>query len=155
MNNKFLVFGIITLLAVGALVLVVANQKRSSSDSTTMKKQESVNNGDTPMMKDKTTSRYVAYSREIFDAAADKKRVLYFHADWCSICKPIDKEFSENADKLPGDVILFKTDYDKEEALKTKYGVTYQHTFVQVDDRGNEIASWSGGGLAELQAKIK
>jgi len=39
---------------------------------------------------------------------------------------------------------LLKVDYDKSTDLKRKYGVTYQHTFVQVDKGGHLLKKWSG-----------
>lgn len=150
MNNKLLIGLVIGALVLGGVVYVVTNQKTATTDKQTMKKEEKET-----MTKDATSPRYVAYSKEAFDAASEKKRVLYFHASWCPVCRPLDKEFSENSGKIPEDVILFKTEYDKEEALKIKYGVTYQHTFVQVDGQGNEAISWNGGGISELLAKVK
>ncbi len=101
------------------------------------------------------SGRYIAYSKEAFDAAADLKRVYYFWASWCPTCKTSNQEFLTMSDQIPQDVILFKTNYDTEEELKKKYGVTYQHTFVQVDTQGNEVAKWNGGGIKELTEKIK
>lgn len=95
-------------------------------------------------------SRYIAYSQASYDDNADKKRVLYFYAVWCPTCKIANEEFNNNLDKIPEDVILLKTDYDSETALKKKYNITYQHTFVLVDEAGNEITKWNGGGIDEL-----
>jgi hypothetical protein len=50
---------------------------------------------------------------------------------------------------------VFKTDYDTSNDLKTKYGVTYQHTFVQIDSSGNAITKWVGGDTAALIKNIK
>ncbi len=100
-------------------------------------------------------SRYIVYSQEAFDAARNKKRVLYFHAPWCPTCVPTDKEFKTNFDKIPQDVVLFKTDYDTSVELKKKYAITYQHTFVLVDENGNELAKWNGGAIAELIENTK
>jgi hypothetical protein len=66
-----------------------------------------------------------------------------------------NQDFTTNSARFPEDVVVFRTDYDKETALKTRYGVTYQHTFVQVDANGNELAKWNGGGLAELLQNLK
>ena len=44
---------------------------------------------------------------------------------------------------------ILSTDFDEHTDLKKKYGVTTQHTFVQVDADGNEIAQWSGGSTLE------
>lgn len=100
-------------------------------------------------------SRYSAYSKNAFDAAKGKKRVYFFHATWCPTCKAANEEFMSNPNGIPEDVIVFKTDYDKEAALKKQYGITYQHTFVLVDETGKELKKWNGGGLAELTANTK
>lgn len=109
--------------------------------------------GKNVVTKEKATiskSGYIVYDSTEFQKQVDKKRVLFFHAKWCPTCKVADKEFTENSDKIPSDIILFKTDYDTEKDLIALYGVTYQHTFVYVDSQGNELKKWNGGGVAEL-----
>ena len=96
------------------------------------------------------SSRYITYSKSNYDANVSKKRVLFFHAVWCPTCKIANEEFNGNLDKIPEGVVLIKTDYDTETELKKKYNITYQHTFVLVDDEGNEIKKWNGGGIEEL-----
>jgi hypothetical protein len=39
--------------------------------------------------------------------------------------------------------MVFKTDYDTQKELKTKYKITYQHTFVLVDEAGDAIKTTS------------
>ncbi|KKP67137.1 MAG: Thioredoxin [Candidatus Roizmanbacteria bacterium GW2011_GWA2_35_19] len=96
------------------------------------------------------SSRYIDYSKSLFDQMPNKKRVYFFHAKWCPTCKVANEEFTQNIDRIPNDVILFKTDYDSEKGLKSKYGITYQHTFVYVDSQGEEINKWNGGDIEEL-----
>jgi thioredoxin 1 len=95
-------------------------------------------------------SGYVEYSQKAFDDAAKMKRVLFFAATWCPSCRGADKEITENIKKIPSNVVIFKTDYDTQTALKTKYGITRQHSFVYVDAKGAALKKWSGGGLAEI-----
>ncbi len=102
-----------------------------------------------------TAGQYVDYSPDAFAAAADKKRVLFFHAKWCPFCRTADAEISGNLGDLPNDTVVFKTDYDTQSELKKKYGVTYQHTFVQVDANGNAITKWTGGGLDEINSNVR
>ena len=102
-----------------------------------------------------SNGRYVDYSPAAYAAAAGKKRVLYFYATWCPTCSVANEDFTVNAAQIPEDIVIFRTDYDKETALKTKYAITYQHTFVQVDEAGNEISKWNGGGLSELLQNLK
>lgn len=98
---------------------------------------------------------YVAYTLKAFNAARDKKRVLFFAASWCPSCQGADKDLKSKAQTIPENVVVFKVDYDKEKALKTKYNITYQHTFVQVDASGKALKTWSGGGLKEILAALQ
>jgi len=96
------------------------------------------------------SSRYLSYTPELFESLSNSKRVLFFYASWCPMCRPTDAEFTLEQDNIPLDVALFRTDYDHETELKAQYGVTYQHTFVYVDSNGKAISTWNGGGLDEL-----
>jgi thiol-disulfide isomerase/thioredoxin len=72
--------------------------------------------------------------------------VLFFNADWCPTCRVIIKELNAEAHRL-GDVTVVVVDYDRSSDLKRRYGVTYQHTYVQIDAKGKKLALWSGGGI--------
>lgn len=104
------------------------------------------------MSADKMTKGYQVYTRAAFDAAKGSQRVLFFHATWCPNCKGADADITKNLAKLPAGVTIFKTDYDKEAALKKQYGITYQHSFVLVDAQGKALKKWAGGGLKEIMA---
>ncbi len=97
-----------------------------------------------------TRGAYLLYSQAAYDAAGGKARVLFFHAGWCPTCRAADKDLNANLAELPKNVVVFKVDYDKERALKRQYNVTYQHTFVLVDDKGEALKTWSGGGAKEI-----
>lgn len=48
-----------------------------------------------------------------------------------------------------------KVNYDNSKELKTKYGVTYQHTLVQVDKDGKLLKKWAGSPtLSDLVSEI-
>ncbi|WP_424950822.1 thioredoxin domain-containing protein [Deinococcus sp.] len=102
-----------------------------------------------------TPSGYLVYTPAAFQAAKGERRVLFFHATWCPTCKAADIDIRAKLSELPEDVALFKTDYDKEVALKTRYGVTYQHTFVLVDSAGKALKKWNGGSMADVLANLK
>lgn len=86
---------------------------------------------------------------------------LYFYANWCPICKPADADFKANSSKIPPDVTVIRVNYNdtdtgqEEKDLAKKYGITYQHTFVQIDAQGKEVTKWNGGQTDELLANIK
>ncbi|MBM3272066.1 thioredoxin family protein [Candidatus Kaiserbacteria bacterium] len=112
------------------------------------------------MMKDESammkTGSYVAYAPERLADAVKGKVVLFFRAGWCPTCRSLDKDIRANAAKIPAGVTILDVDYDTATSLKQKYGVTSQHTLVQVDAQGNQIAKWGGSSsLAALVGSIK
>jgi thiol-disulfide isomerase/thioredoxin len=99
---------------------------------------------------------YESYSADKIARAETGKVVLFFHAAWCPSCRGLNTDIENNLKSIPEGVSILKTDYDKEVELKKKYGVTYQHTLVQVDKNGNMIKKWSGGAkLSNLLSEIK
>lgn len=104
-----------------------------------------------------TRGEYKTYSPDTARAeqAAGHKVVLFFHADWCPFCVEADKQFKAKLDQIPKGVTVLKTNYDTETALKKKYVVTYQHTFVQIDANGNLVSKWNGGDVDSLTKYLK
>jgi thiol-disulfide isomerase/thioredoxin len=97
---------------------------------------------------------YEAYAPEKLALAGKGKVVLYFHADWCPICRGLERDISANT--IPAGVHILKVDYGTATSLKQKYGVTYQHTFVQVDVNGTQITKWGDATtLAQVLARVK
>lgn len=92
-----------------------------------------------------TKGSYEAYSPEKLALAASGKVVLFFHASWCPTCKGVDADIVAHVAQIPSGVHILKLDYDTTGPLKQKYGVTTQHTFVQVNAQGNLLSKWSGG----------
>ena len=80
-------------------------------------------------------------------AYADTDVVLFFHATWCPTCKAADDSLTSNP--VPEGLTIVKVDYDENVDLKEKFGVTVQHTFVQVDPDGTELVKWTGSTTAE------
>ncbi|MFH2115428.1 MAG: thioredoxin domain-containing protein [Spirochaetota bacterium] len=78
-------------------------------------------------------------------AIASRKRVVYFFAaSWCPTCRETYRDLKANAEYIPDDLVIVVVDYDKSAALKTRYGVTYQHTFVTIGPMGEKLKAWSG-----------
>lgn len=99
------------------------------------------------------SDRYLEYSMENFEKNKGKKKVLFFSAVWCPTCTLANADIREQINDIPENLVILKVDYNIETELKEKYGITYQHTFVYVDDNGQEIAKWVGGALAEILEK--
>ena len=75
--------------------------------------------------------------------------VLFFNANWCSTCKIARDNIESNLNSIPSNLTIVVVDFDKETDLRKKYGVTIQHSFVQIDENGNELAKWSGSVTAK------
>ncbi len=88
---------------------------------------------------------YESYAPEkIAQAGSSHDVVLFFRASWCPTCRALDVDIKANLSKIPESLTILDVDYDNSSALKQKYSVTYQHTFVEVDKDGNMIKKWSG-----------
>lgn len=87
-------------------------------------------------------------------ASADWDIVLFFAASWCPSCRSAD-EALKSAD-IPDWLTVLKVDYDNSAELKKQYGITSQHSFVQVDNKLNMITKWSGAkNVDDIVAKLK
>lgn len=125
---------------------------KAMMDDKKMMEEEKMEDG--AMMKKAGT--YEAYVPEKLARASTGDVVLFFRASWCPTCRALDADIKTNASSIREGVTILDVNYDDSTALKQKYGVTYQHTLVQVDAAGNQIAKWTGSPtLAALLTNIK
>lgn len=121
-------------------------EQQSSTENSTIE-EESVG---------QSSGSYETYSFSKLARAEEGDVILFFHADWCPSCRALENDIEANLSSIPSEVTILKTNYDTETALRQKYGITYQHTLVQVDSDGNMIAKWSGSPtLAALLQAVK
>jgi thiol-disulfide isomerase/thioredoxin len=169
MNNKVLFLGGIGLLIIVAGIFSMNQQPSQPAAETTV--QGGTETGEAVSVEDQATGieesavetdpsitpgSYTEYSAQSLETAtATGKAVLFFHASWCPTCKAANEAFTTRASEIPAGVTILKADYDAEKDLKARYGITYQHTFVQIDAEGNEITKWNGGDIEELQENLK
>ena len=85
--------------------------------------------------------------------AAKGPAVLFFAADWCPYCQADLRDINANGDRL-GAIAIVVADYDKASELTTKYGITVQDTFVQIDAHGKQLATWVGGGVDGILSHV-
>ena len=142
-------------------------EKRAMEEKDAMMKADTTET-DSMMKKDETSmmdksdtmmkvGSYETYAPEkVALASATHDVVLFFRASWCPICRALDADIKANLSKIPESLAILDVNYDNSTALKQKYGVTYQHTFVQVDKDGNLIKKWSGSPtLSALVSEVK
>ncbi|MEZ5114793.1 MAG: thioredoxin family protein [Candidatus Nanopelagicales bacterium] len=90
--------------------------------------------------------------KQMYDAGTV---VLFFNATWCPTCQEATGNFEADPGGFGPGVTVVSVDYDSNTDLRKKYGITYQHTFVQVDADGNELATWSGSSTpAEVAEQL-
>ena len=82
-------------------------------------------------------------------------KVLFFSASWCPVCKTANQTLTSWYADGKGLLTVYKINYDTEKALEQKYGVTYQHTFVKIDGKGNVIKSITGPSDDDLKDLLK
>ncbi len=133
---------------------VMMKADTTKTDSMMKKDETSMMEKADTMMK---AGSYEAYSSEkVILASATHDVVLFFRASWCPTCIAVDKDIKANLGKIPASLSILYVNYDNSSDLKKKYGVTYQHTFVQVDKDGNMIKKWSGSPtLSKLVSEVK
>ena len=132
--------------ATGAVGTPSATAPASASSSMT----HEMAGGETAMLPGAYLS-YDAYQKQMTERH-DTKVVLFFHASWCPDCKATDTSLT--TDGVPAGLTVVKVDYDAMTDLKKEYGITQQHTFIQIDGAGMELAKWTGTRTgAEIKAK--
>lgn len=174
MKNKIaIIIGIVVVL----LIVFISNGKGSDmgAKDNAMEKDSMVEKENDVMMKDDSTMEkeegtmmekegsvmmskgsYEVYAPEKLAMANKGDVVLFFRASWCPTCKALDADIKANLSLIPDGLVILDVDYDNSKELKQKYGVTYQHTLVQVDANGNMITKWSGSPtLSSLIAQVK
>lgn len=145
MNKKLLVAAGVVILVIGAAVTyVLLSKNQAVEDTRPMTSESSTEQAELPVeTPDAATplqaGSYKDYSEADF-AAITGTRLLFFHAPWCPQCRDLDASIKSS--QLPDGVTVFKIDYDSNQSLRAKYGVTLQTTVVKVDSAGNKVASF-------------
>lgn len=135
--------------------MMMEKKAMEEKDAMIKKNETSMSDGGVNMNSIKIMGSYESYSPEKLVRAENGNVVLFFHASWCPSCRALNQNIEANITSIPAGVSILKVDYDKEVELKKKYGVTSQHTLVQVEKNGNMIKKWSGGSsLENLISKI-
>lgn len=129
------------------------NNNGATTDGTETATQTAPGSETTPEPGSATAGTYLTladYETQKDDLAA-QKTVYFFHASWCPSCQAAHKNFT--ADGIPEGITVVNVDFDSNSDLKKKYGVTQQHTFVQIDQAGEQRGKWSGSVTGDDIAK--
>lgn len=73
---------------------------------------------------------YEEYSPQQFSELKGSERfILFFHADWCPLCRVLEGKIKKDMGVLNGHTVL-EANYDKEVELKKEYSVLAQTTMI-------------------------
>lgn len=162
MKNIILIF--VAALVLGTIGFILFSSSKVSptpaqNNSTSVSINPEASSDDATAMQ--ANNKYVVYASGSLEENTNKKRVLFFYANWCPTCIPADKAFQSSLNQIPENVTIIRVNYNdsdtdqEEKELAKKYAVTYQHTFVQIDAQGNQIIKWNGGDINQLLANLK
>ena len=141
-SKKLIILFILAAIAVAVLYLLLRPEPASTpsasapSSSNEAETVEPPKEAESPIVAPGT---YVDYSDTAL-AEAKGTKLLFFHAPWCPQCRELDASIRASA--LPDNLTILKVDYDTNQALRQKYGVTLQTTIVQVDTAGEKVKSF-------------
>ncbi len=146
-----LVSGLIIALVAGAIGFLIFTSDGKQAMQSTAKRS-----GDASVPDQQNSNRqpgkYIDYS-EVALANTAGTKLIFFHASWCPQCRALEANIKDRG--LPEGVTILKTDYDKSQELRQKYGVTIQTTVVRVDDQGNLVKKYVAYDEPTLEAVIK
>jgi len=82
---------------------------------------------------------YQVYDAEAV-AASDADRIfLSFYATWCPSCRALEADILANASDIPSNVEIYKVDFDTATDLKRQYGITVQHSIIEINRDGEAV----------------
>lgn len=161
MKNIGLIIGALLVIGGGAGVILSMSSDDNPSNSAATAPTQSVTNQESEETEEATDPQdtiqtsvqtaegvYTDYSEEAVSKYKGKMKVVFFHADWCPQCQGLERNIQ--AGSIPEDIVIFKTDYDNNQQLRQKYGVTNQTTLVQIDDNGDKLKLWIGSAFTDI-----
>ena len=142
MDKRALLAIVVIIFLIGgsvAYVFLKPTEDVAVDNATTDTKDAALEKTPTTPSGDSQPGVYTEYSESAVLSTAGIK-LLFFHAPWCPQCRAMEASIQQGG--VPDGVTIFKVDYDTNQGLRQKYGVTLQTTFVKVDDKGDKLASY-------------
>lgn len=155
--NKKIVIGVVVIIILAIGASMYSSTSSISDEKETLQEKQKTETEIEEKDQIIKSGLYIPYTSEkIAMASPNHDVVLFFRASWCATCRAVDADIKNHLKEIPENLTILDINYDDSTDLKKKYGVTYQHTFVQVDTQGNLIKKWGGSPtLASLLSEIK
>lgn len=157
MNKKSIVITSIILLTILGSGIVLLNTsgtetKFSQQSPAATESMQTSRAGTAPTTTTEQAGAYIDYKDNTI-AATPGTKLLFFHAPWCSQCRELEADIKRSG--VPSGVTIIKVDYDSNQKLRQKYGVTLQTTFVKVNDEGDLIERFVAYSEPTLDSVVK
>lgn len=144
MNKKLIIIATFSLLVIGGVAFSAANQDPAEAPPYSSTNQQNP----APSAPETTSAhqpasgagKYIEYSPAVLAEATTNQKVLFFHAPWCPQCRSIESGI--NKDGVPAGFTIIKVDYDSNQTLRKKYGITLQTSFAKIDSKGDLIKKY-------------
>lgn len=157
MKSLLLIIGVIVLIFGGAFLMInnsgqnqealstTSNDAKSFDTSTTENEIAPINSETASGAGENTeiasVGTYIKYDAEKIAQSSADHIFLFFHAIWCPSCRALDADIVKNSSTIPSGVEIYKTDYDTAIALKKQYGITMQHSLIEIAKDGTAKSS--------------
>lgn len=98
----------------------------------------------------------IDYNRLEYDSLISNKKafVLYFHADWCSVCQGMEAALNEDLINYPDGTKILKVNFDNDFEMREKYQVVMQSTMILVNSEGEVEKRLVAPGKEEMRTEI-
>lgn len=164
MYKNYLVYAVITLVAIGGIGFLVTNETSTTGSSATNDSVDARNQlapeDTTPVSQNLTADEMAANATEAESPAATKTAgtyqdydpalvaastadtiVLFFHATWCPSCRALHNDITNNVAAIPPGVEIYRADFDIHTELRRQNNVTLQHSVMTIDTDGIAISN--------------
>lgn len=138
MKKIAIILAVIAVFALGAYYVLAGNESANTEQTTPNVVPADNESTDKPAQTgtSQPVGQYIDYKDGVVQNTTGVK-ILFFHAPWCPQCQALEADIK--AKGVPSGVSIIKVDYDTNQALRQKYGVTIQTTLVKVDNDGNLV----------------
>lgn len=102
-----------------------------------------------------TSDEYQTYSQELYEEKlGNEKFILFFHADWCPLCRQLESKIKEDLSILNGHSVL-EANFDREIELKKEFEVLAQTTVIFINEKGENVGKKVNPSIESIQEFFK
>lgn len=155
MIKNIILIGIVAVGLAGCSQAIVEKQDSISEKSKISNEVTNTNNAPETIAESGQTPIFTSFTQERYSELLGKKPfVIFFHANWCSICTELTKDINKDLANFPEGTIILQANYDTESRLKQNYDVAIQSTIVVIDKTGKVVQSLLGPSIDDLKTAI-